>query len=378
MNLRWYISHGHWNCKVPVPGGGEKSFASGVKASSTSAKWRGEQRHIRDDAYTVVMRRIHEEGLKVSQTQDCLTFRAWVEEYQRTVSVLKKSHKDDVSRFRVIVQFFGDYDLESITKFDLLRFRKLLLERALPADREMQFNHGSKERRANATVNRYMELISCVFSYAELRPPKVKKLQVNRRKRTYEQWEVDAVLLASKEVDEEFHRLLIVAFNSGLRQGNIVSLTWSNINLGICEMYLPDSKSGEPLTAYLNDESRRVLVEQSKLFPNRDKVWRWDDFPRKYWTRTLKKAGVSDCWFHDIRRHVLTEVADAHGIHIAKEVAHHKSVTTTQIYVNPSKAHVKQAIRDLSSTRRKVVPLSTDCLPIEGTTNSPIKQKSPP
>ncbi|HOP08397.1 MAG TPA: tyrosine-type recombinase/integrase [candidate division Zixibacteria bacterium] len=376
MNLKWYKSHGRWNCKVPVPGDTPKSFASGIMASAPKVKWRYEKKDIREEAYRVVMHRVKEEGLTFPRTGQHLTFREWSEEYLETVSPLKKSHKDDVSRFRVINEYFGDYSLKSISEFDLLRFRKLLQERALPSDAGMKFNNGSKEKRANTTVNRYMEHISSIFTYAELRPPRVKKLPGKRRSRTYELWEIDAILSSAKEVDEEFRRLVIFAFNSGLRQGNIMALRWDIINLDIGEVYHPDSKSGEPLTSYLNEESKRVLLEQKVLYPDREKVWRWKEFPRKYWTRTLEKAGVKDCWFHDIRHHVVTEVANSHGIHIAKEVAHHKSISTTEIYVNPSKNQVKEAIRGLSSTNRKVVPWSTKSLPFQKPETFPDNKKA--
>jgi len=61
----------------------------------------------------------------------------------------------------------------------------------------------------------------------------------------------------------------------------------------------------------------------------------------------VRTAEVNDCRFHDIRHHVVTQVANRHGIHIAKEVAHHKCIMTTQIYVNPTAEKVMQAFADI-------------------------------
>jgi len=61
----------------------------------------------------------------------------------------------------------------------------------------------------------------------------------------------------------------------------------------------------------------------------------------------MGKSGVRDCRFHDIRHHVVTQVANRHGIHMAKEVARHKCIMTTQIYVNPTAEKVMQAFADI-------------------------------
>ncbi|HOY63412.1 MAG TPA: hypothetical protein PLK80_11195 [bacterium] len=70
-------------------------------------------------------------------------------------------------------------------------------------------------------------------------------------------------------------------------------------------------------------------------------------FPRKVWDEAVEKAGIKDIRFQDIRHHVVTQVANRHGIHIAEEVAHHKCIMTTQIYVNPTHEKVMQAFADI-------------------------------
>jgi integrase len=157
------------------------------------------------------------------------------------------------------------------------------------------------------------------------------------------------LLSAAHQVDPEFYRLVTFAFCTGARQGNIVDLKWENVNLDTGTLYNETSKNGEPITTGLNERAKQILIEQRQVCSGirNGRVWRWKNFSRKLWDEAVEKSGVKDIRFHDIRHHVVTQVANRHGIHIAKEVAHHKSIMTTQIYVNPTAEKVMQAFADI-------------------------------
>ena len=161
--------------------------------------------------------------------------------------------------------------------------------------------------------------------------------------------ETQRLLAAAYQIDPEFYRFVTFAFCTGARQGNIVDLKWENVNLEAGTFYNETSKNGEPITTGMNARAKQVLIEQRTACPRvpNGRVWRWKNFQRDLWNETVEKSGVKDCRFHDIRHHVVTQVANRHGIHIAKEVAHHKCIMTTQIYVNPTTEKVMQAFADI-------------------------------
>lgn len=89
------------------------------------------------------------------------------------------------------------------------------------------------------------------------------------------------------------------AVETGMRRGEILSLTWSNVNKSQATAYLPMTKNGFARTVPLTPNALAIL---DTLTVNNDAVFPMSAEAAKLgWQRTVKRAGLVDLHFHDLR-----------------------------------------------------------------------------
>ncbi len=169
--------------------------------------------------------------------------------------------------------------------------------------------------------------------------------------------------------DDEFDRLMNVAHpelapiilmarHTGMRQGEILNLEWSDVDLRRGWIRIRHSKNGEgrfvPLsarsTAMLSNtpHSNRVglLFERHGVRMDRN-GWLRDQF-----AKAVRQAGLIDFHFHDLRHcwasHAAMRGADIQTI---AAILGHKTLRMTQRYSHLSAAHLKASI-ELAAPRK--------------------------
>ncbi len=158
-----------------------------------------------------------------------------------------------------------------------------------------------------ATCVRDLALLSHVFTIArtdwgiavsnpiqDIRKPRVN----NARSRRLEGDE-EARLLSACTKHPYLSRMIVLALETGMRRSEIVFLTWSEISGSVIEK--KDSKNGEARTIPLTQKAKAALGDRGigRLFPT---------FPRKAWELALKKAGLLDFTFHDLRHEAVSRL----------------------------------------------------------------------
>ena len=100
--------------------------------------------------------------------------------------------------------------------------------------------------------------------------------------------------------------VVLFALSTGLRQGNILGLTWDRVDMTrrIATIEHGDTKNGEALGVPLNDIALGVLARQrgkhrSSVFTYRGKPLRGAN--NKTWRAALKACGIKDFRWHDLR-----------------------------------------------------------------------------
>ena len=173
--------------------------------------------------------------------------------------------------------------------------------------------------RAPATVNRYLALLSHVYTYgvkvrkwAEENPCKnVMRLEEPpARVRYLSDDERTALLTACKEIDPTLHLITVFALSTGARMGEIQNLRWPNVDLKAGQATLVKTKNKDtrtvPLTGHLLDllkayKKKQVANLHSDLvFPSpldATKTWNF----RTVWDKAIKQAEIKDFHFHDTR-----------------------------------------------------------------------------
>ena len=206
----------------------------------------------------------------------------------------KKSYRDDVSRIRWFTGHLRGRTLDQVSR-DLI---DRLVSRQL-------------SRRSDRTKDLYVALIRAIFrkamrewewidampafrTYAKAVRPRVRFL-------TTEQ--AEAVL---ERLPAHQREVVLFALATGLRQRNILDLTWDRVDLArrIATIEEADTKNGEALGVPLNDVAVAVLERQKGR--HRTHVFTYRGRPlRTANTRArrsaLKACGIKDFRWHDLR-----------------------------------------------------------------------------
>ena len=101
---------------------------------------------------------------------------------------------------------------------------------------------------------------------------------------------------------------VILALETAMRQGEIVSLRWRHVDLEKGTAYLPDTKNGKPRTVPLSQKARDTLEALPKSIDGRV-------FPitanalKLSWQRVIKRVNLGDLHFHDLRHEATSRLA---------------------------------------------------------------------
>lgn len=263
--------------------------------------------------------RIKQGQFKFDQHKKQYTFNDLIDRYVNDGALEHHRSADDTLRhLNYWRERFGKYALVHLTSEFLGKERQVLLETP---------THQGKKR-TSSTVNRYLASLSACFTYAvkqlrwvhESPCMHLMKLKENPgRDRILSDDETDLLLEACRQSRSPYlYCIVLIAITTGARQGEILNLEWPHVDFENKLAYLKETKNGRPRSIPLEDP---VIKELKKLYQTRDprklKVFssrtafgRLD--PKKSWNVALKKAGISQFRFHDLR-HTFATLAAKEG-----------------------------------------------------------------
>lgn len=235
-------------------------------------------------------------------------------------------------------------------------------------DRLQALTTPSGQPRSPATVVRYMAALSHVFSTAvewewipENPLKKVKKPQEPRgRVRFLSEGERERLLETCRESPNPFlYPVVCLALYSGMRQGEIMGLTWGDVDFDRRRVILHETKNGERRAVPLAVPALKALAdlkatageatESCLCFPG--KVHETEGMNlRAPWVMALKKAGVQDFRFHDLRHSAASYLAMS-GASLAEiaEVLGHKTLAMVKRYAHLSEGHTASVVERMAS-----------------------------
>ncbi|MBF8274061.1 MAG: integrase family protein [Magnetococcales bacterium] len=222
--------------------------------------------------------------------------------------------------------------------------------------------------RSPGTVNRYLAALSHAFTIAvkewewlEANPlSKVRKPQEPRgRVRFLSDDERERLLAACRESLNPFlYPVVVLALACGMREGEILGLTWDAVDLEQGRIILHETKNGERRLVPLTGHALAVLKEFSKvrrldtplLFPSKGNRSGAPMIMRSPWVAALKKSEISDFHFHDLRHSCASYLAmnGASMTEIA-EVLGHKTLQMVKRYSHLSEAHTADVVARMNA-----------------------------
>jgi integrase len=254
------------------------------QSSDTSNKLQAQQLH---DHLKAASWRVERLGERREYTWDDAAA-MWLDETSH-----KRTHHDDVLKLRWLKQYLGGKLLTSVTR-DVVA--------AIGARKR---SHASA-----ATANRYLALIRAILRRAcdewewIEKAPKVKLYKESKRRVRWITPDQARRLLA--ELQDHQRDMVLFALATGLRQGNVTGLRWSQVDLARRTAWVhgEDAKNGDDLHVSLNDLAIEVLERQrgkhpEHVFTYQGKPIRWPN--TRGWRAALVRAGIENFRWHDLR-----------------------------------------------------------------------------
>jgi integrase len=236
----------------------------------------------------------------------------------------------------------------------------------------------NKTIRSDASVNREMSCLHHIFTKAvewemiEQNPfSKGKSLilkENNKRLRFLNEDEIPKLLDACPDY---LRNIVECALNTGMRRGEILSLKWNQIRNGF--IYLDKTKTNESRQIPINDtlkilfkeirkqhgfESEHVFLYDGQIIeaktgkvrnPNKDGKAKPVTEMKRSFKSALKRAGVVDFRFHDLRHTFASQLLLKGGtLKDVQELLGHKTMTMTLRYAHLTQEHKKKAVNLLN------------------------------
>lgn len=260
----------------------------------------------------------------------------------------KRSYGDDEIRMEKLLASFRGRAADSITPQDIERFLS---------------KNSVESGWAPATANRYRALVSLVYRLGMLNE-KVKENPAKFVKHRLENNAKIRWLSAAEEVRlrtylgetcPEHLPELGLALNTGMRLGEMYSLTWENVNSARRVLTIPRSKNGEMRHIPLN---RAALAELALLRKRckgagnvvRDLKGRALASPRFWFEPAISKTKIRSFTWHCLRHTFASRLVMA-GIDLrtVQELMGHKSIQMTIRYAHLAPKHTLAAVEVLGT-----------------------------
>jgi len=205
----------------------------------------------------------------------------------------KATHQDDINRLRWVHQFLRGKILREIDRDLIGRIGEIKAKQASPA-----------------TANRILAVIRSIMRKAMLdwewldKVPRIRLYKEAKRRIRWLTPEQVATLL--KELPPHQRAMVLFALTTGLRQGNVLGLEWSQVDLvrHVCWIHPDQAKARKAIHVPLNSVAMDVLTQQvgkhpQRVFSYRGKPIVWAN--TKSWKDALIRAGIEDFRWHDLR-----------------------------------------------------------------------------
>jgi integrase len=349
-SLSKYYSYDFWIDDV--------RYRGAIKHARTKAQAERAETKIRDSVY---------EG-KYGKTVQAPNFKAFVEKtYLPYSRANKRSWRHDEFRARPLIAFFGRKRLDEISQVQIERYKR---ER-----QASKTKHG--ENRSPASINRELELLSAVFTYAldmeiaVIPNPcrKVKRLdEDNERTRYLAEEEEERLMAQLIDRRKHLHRIVTLAIHTLMRKSELLSLRKVNLDFQRNIIWVVNSrrertkgKKGRPIP--MNSIARQELWEQCQsnnseyVFPSDSKSGHLEDIKTSF-NGACEDAKIEDFLFHDLRRTGATRLAEAGAdAFYIQALLGHADIKTSQIYALATSRGLREAVESLARRKKETVAI---------------------
>jgi integrase len=259
----------------------------------------------------------------------------------------KRSYDRDYRSMKLLLPFFGERMLKGINPALVEAYKQKRLNE--PSGRTPQF------LTKPATVNRELACLKTIFNKA-VKNGKAERNPVQGVKLLRENNERDRILSSEEYVQllaespDHLRPIVKVAYHTGMRQGEILGLTWGQVDLkeGFIRLRPEDTKTNEGRLIPLNRELIEIFKAMPKGFPVA-KVFTREGKPirsiREVFEAACRRAGIRDFTFHDLRHTAINNWRlQGHDYFRIMAATGHKTLNVFKRYNTVSKDELKALV----------------------------------
>lgn len=283
---------------------------------------------------------------------------AWVSviESEMTRSVFVDRSKAERETLDQVIQSYidniapehkgGDAEILRLKKFK--RDESKLCQRAMATLKMEDFEKYrdrrlKDEKKAPGTVKRELGLLHCVIESArrrlglienpvtDVRRPKVQDNRVMR----FQDGEEETLMAALDGCRNKWVKpAVILAMETAMRRGELLSLRWENIDLKERTAHLPDTKNGEARDVPLSPIALQTLKGLPRSI-NGDVLLTTAEGLKNAFERARKRADMEHFNFHDLRHEAISRLFErGWNVMEVAAVSGHKDLQSLKRYTN--------------------------------------------
>ncbi len=293
------------------------------------------------DAKQYLAKRMREVALKniYEAPPERIAFAAFADDFLKTDSPTKKSKDRDESVVEMLKSRWTGMDLGAITPKMIEDYKALRLKVRKPA-----------------TVAREIQVLKRLFKKAaewgkvKFSPAvTVQKPRVNNgRVRFLETAELKRLMLA---LPDWLQPIVTFARFTGARRGEILRLTWNDVDFKRGLLTFRDTKAGGDGTVAMNRTTRSLLESLPTPIDRGQLVFQLENQPVSWiriaraWRAACTTAKITDFHFHDVRHQAATDLISCGAtLYDVQGFLRHRSTTMTARY-----AHLTETRREATS-----------------------------
>lgn len=143
--------------------------------------------------------------------------------------------------------------------------------------------------------------------------------------------------------------VVLLAMNTGLRRGELLTLQWSDIDLDgrMLTVRGVHAKNGRQRHVPLNDEAHRALQQWQRQGVGTGAVFAVADV-KTAWGALLQSVGITQFRFHDLRHHFASKLVMAGvDLNTVRELLGHSDIKMTLRYAHLAPEHLSAAVAKL-------------------------------
>ena len=275
----------------------------------------------------------------------------YMKDHSKVNKVVKSSVRDE-NAFSHLIDAFGGLLLAEITPARISEYKSL------------RRSEGAK----TATIARELEVLRHSFNLAVrewewIDKNPFERVKIEKPNNKIERWlsEQEEISLLKASLPW-LREIIIFALHSGMRQNEILSLKWTQVDLKRRTVTLLVTKNKEKRTIPLNKTLIDLLQSIGKIRSISGYVFvsqvgtRIDASNlRRTFELAKKVAGIEDFRFHDLRHTFATRLVQAGvDLYVVKQLLGHKSITMTMRYAHHNPESLRSGVEILDKCDKSV------------------------